>query len=302
MAVIEADGLTKRYGSRTVLDRLSLAVEPGEVFGIVGPNGAGKTTAVELMEGLRRPDAGSVRVLGLDPWTQGAALRQRIGVQLQAAQLPERLKVAEALELYASFYRAPRDWRELLQTWGLAEVRSSAFAKLSGGQRQRLLIALALVGEPEVAFLDELTTGLDPNARRLAWDLVGRVRASGVTVVLVSHFMDEVEQLCDRVALLDGGRLVATGTPGELVERAGIGQRLRFRPLGPLDERSLAGLPGVTQVRRSGQQIEVAGTGGFAQAVAGWLALEHIVVADLRLEGGNLDDAYVAITGRGPAA
>ena len=219
--VIEAEELRKRYGAVAAVDGVSFEVGEREVFGIVGPNGAGKTTTVEILEGLRRPDGGRVRVLGLDPSRDGPRLRQRIGAQLQRAALPDRLKVWEALDLYASFYRRPVPWPELLDRWGLAERRDAAVATLSGGQRQRLQIALALVGRPEVVFLDELTTGLDPQARRDTWELVRAVRDAGATVVLVTHLMEEAERLCDRVAVIDRGRLVALDTPRALVAGAG---------------------------------------------------------------------------------
>jgi len=259
--VVEVTDLKKRYGETVAVDGVSLTVQAGEIVGIVGPNGAGKTTTVEMMEGLRRPDTGQVRVLGLEPRRQGAKLRQRIGVQLQQAALPDRLKVWEALDLYASFYRHPADWRRLLEEWGLDAKRNAAFADLSGGQRQRLFIALSLVGRPEVVFLDELTTGLDPQARRATWELVRQVRAKGATVVLVTHFMEEAELLCDRVAIVDRGRVIALDTPSALVRGLGAGQRLRFRPLGPFDPDSLRSLPGVEQVERDGDQVVVAGDG-----------------------------------------
>ncbi len=297
-AVIEVTGLTKRYGGRAVVDGISFHVDQGEIFGILGPNGAGKTTAVECLEGLRRRDGGEVRILGLDPRTGAHRLHQRIGVQLQETQLPEKLKVREALELYASFYPDPADWRELLSRWGLTDKDGTSFAKLSGGQKQRLFIALALVGNPEVVFLDELTAGLDPGARRATWDLISQVRAQGVTVVLVSHFMDEVEELCDRVAILERGRIAALDTPAGLVDRAGGEYRVRFRPTAPLEEQSLAALPGVVSVTRRGGQVEVSGTGDFASAVTAELARRQVIVADLRIEGRSLDSAYVALTGR----
>jgi ABC-2 type transport system ATP-binding protein len=218
---IEVEELRKRYGGVAAVDGVTFAVAEREVFGIVGPNGAGKTTTVEILEGLRRPDAGRVRVLGLDPGRDGPRLRRRIGAQLQQAALPDRLKVREALDLYASFYPRAVPWRELLERWGLAELGGTAVAGLSGGQRQRLLIALALVGRPEVVFLDELTTGLDPQARRDTWELVRAVRDAGTTVVLVTHLMEEAERLCDRVAVIDRGRLVALDTPRALVAAAG---------------------------------------------------------------------------------
>ncbi len=222
MAVIEVRELRKRYGDTLALDGVSFDVQEGEVFGLLGPNGAGKTTAVEIVEGLRTADSGSVRVLGLDRRAGDAELRERVGVQLQSAQLPDRMRVVEALELYGGFYRDPRPAAELLEQWGLAAKRDAQFRTLSGGQRQRLFLALALVGRPEVVFFDEITTGLDPRARRATWELVRAVRAAGVTVVLVSHQMDEVEELCDRVAILDRGQVVATDTPVALVERAGV--------------------------------------------------------------------------------
>src|SRR5580704_5243628 len=297
-AVIEVTGLTKRYGGQPVVDDISFHVDKGEIFGILGPNGAGKTTAVECMEGLRRQDGGEVRILGLDPRHDRHRLHQGIGVQLQETQLQEKLRVHEALELYASFYPNPADWHELLERWGLAGKADTRFAKLSGGQKQRLFIALALVGNPEVVFLDELTSGLDPGARHATWDLIAQIRDSGVTVVLVSHFMDEVEELCDRVAILERGRIAALDTPAGLVDRAGGEYRVRFRPTAPLDEQSLAALPGVVSVTRRGAQVDISGTGDFASAVTAELARRQVVVADLRIEGRSLDSAYVALTGR----
>jgi ABC-2 type transport system ATP-binding protein len=298
-AVVEVAGLTKRYGGRAVVDGISFRIEAGEIFGILGPNGAGKTTAVECLEGLRQRDGGQVRILGLDPRSDRRRLHRRIGVQLQETQLPDKLKVREALELYASFYPRPADWRALLGRWGLADRAGAAFGKLSGGQKQRLFIALALVGNPEVVFLDELTAGLDPGARRATWELISQVRDGGVTVVLVSHFMDEVEELCDRVAILERGRIAALDTPAGLVDRAGGEYRVRFRPVDPLEEQSLAALPGVVSVTRRGQQVDVTGTGEFASAVTAELARRQVTVAELRIEGRSLDSAYVALTGRG---
>jgi ABC-2 type transport system ATP-binding protein len=302
-AVIEVEGLTKRYKGQAVVDGISFSVSQGEIFGLLGPNGAGKTTAVECIEGLRPRDGGQVRVLGLDPKTQGRRLHQRIGVQLQESQLQDKLRVREALDLYASFYPHPADWRGLLERWGLAGKAGAAFSKLSGGQKQRLFIALALVGNPEVVFLDELTSGLDPGARRATWDLVRQVRDSGVTVVLVSHFMDEVEELCDRVAILEQGRIAALDTPAGVIDLAGGQYHLRFRPAtgldGPvLDAGSLRALPGVRDVAVSGGQVTVTGTGDFASAVTSELARRRIVVADLRIDGRSLDNAYVTLTGR----
>ncbi|MFI8527441.1 ABC transporter ATP-binding protein [Promicromonospora sukumoe] len=300
MAIIEVNGLTKSYGNRVVLDGVSFSVEEGEVFGILGSNGAGKTTTVECVEGLRKPDSGRISVLGLDPREDGRALREMVGVQLQQTQLPPNLKVEEALDLYASFYRAPRDWRELLEEWGLAELRGMRFGKLSGGQKQRLFIAIALVGDPKVAFLDELTTGLDPQARRGTWELVKQVRARGVTTVLVSHFMDEVEELCDRVAVIDGGTVVALDTPAGLVGSAAGDSRMRFSvPAGTEDPTALLrGLPGVVGVQREGDRFTVTGAGDFVTAVTACLARHRIIAADLRIDRRTLEDAFIALTSR----
>ncbi|MEV0197077.1 ABC transporter ATP-binding protein [Nonomuraea sp. NPDC050691] len=221
MAVIEISDLRKTYKGNTALDGVTLTVEPGEIFGIAGPNGAGKTTLVECASGLRRPDGGRLRVLGLDPHRERRELLERIGAQLQEAALPDAIKVGEALRMYASLYRRPAEWRSLMDEWGLSDRRNARFADLSGGWKQRLFIALALVGDPEVVFLDELTTGLDPDARRTTWGLIRAMRERGVTVVLVTHFMDEAEALCDRIAVVDHGRVVAEGAPGALIAEAG---------------------------------------------------------------------------------
>ncbi|GLW06108.1 multidrug ABC transporter ATP-binding protein [Microtetraspora sp. NBRC 13810] len=297
MTVIEVDGLHKRYGERVAVDDVSFDVAAGEIFGILGPNGAGKTTTVECVEGLRRPDRGTVRVLGLDPRADAAKLRPRVGVQLQESRLPDRLKVWEALDLYSSFYPRPVDWRALLDDWGLADRRDAPFGKLSGGQKQRLFVALALIGDPEIVLLDELTTGLDPQARRDTWELVERIRDAGVTVVLVTHFMEEAERLCDRLMVVGAGRVVAVDTPEGLIARAALAPRVRFRCVRPFDERLLRDLPEVTAVRVRGSHVEVAGGGDLLHAVTSALAGNQVTVADLRTEQPTLDDAYVALVG-----
>jgi ABC-2 type transport system ATP-binding protein len=232
---IEITNLRKQYADTVAVADVSFSVEHGEIFGIVGPNGAGKTTTVECIEGLRRPDGGHITVLGLDPAREHdkARLHQRLGVQLQDSELPERLRVGEALRLYSSFYDNPADWHELLDALGLTEHAGKKFGKLSGGQRQRLSIALSLVGRPDVVVLDELTTGLDPQARRDTWALIEGVRARGTTVLLVTHFMEEAERLCDRVAVIDGGRVIALDTPAALAASADTEQRIRFVPRSP---------------------------------------------------------------------
>ena len=298
MAVIEVTHLHKRYGDKTAVDDVSFSVEEGEIFGILGPNGAGKTTTVECIAGLRTPDRGSARVLGLHPQKDRAALRQRLGVQLQESELPDQLKVWEALDLYGSFYDAPADGEQLIRDLGLSEKRTTAFKKLSGGQKQRLSVALALVGNPQVAILDELTTGLDPQARRDTWSLIEQVRDRGVTIVLVTHFMEEAERLCDRLAVIDAGRVVALDTPAGLVAQVNDEQRVRFRPSAPLDEALLTALPEVSAVTRMGPQLVVTGSGNVLHAVTSVLARQQIVAHDLRVEQASLDDAFVELTGR----
>jgi len=216
MAVIEVSDLHKEYGPKVAVDNVSFTVQAGEIFGILGPNGAGKTTTVECVVGLRKPDRGRISVLGLDPQRDHGELRELVGVQLQDSQLPDKLRVHEALDLYASFYRHPADAGGLIERLGLGDRRDTAFAKLSGGQKQRLSVALALIGTPKVAVLDELTTGLDPTARREVWELISEIRDTGVTIVLVTHFMEEAERLCDRVAILRAGQVAAIGTPAAL--------------------------------------------------------------------------------------
>ncbi|WP_433887661.1 ABC transporter ATP-binding protein [Streptomyces sp. CA-111067] len=297
MAVIEVDRLHKRYGDTVAVHDVSFSVEEGEIFGILGPNGAGKTTTVECLSGLRPADGGRVSVLGLDPGRDRDELRQVLGVQLQESGLPEKMEVREALDLFASFYRRPADPAELLDRLGLTDKARCRYKKLSGGQQQRLAIALAMIGGPRVVILDELTTGLDPHARRAAWDLVERIRDDGVTVLLVTHFMEEAERLCDRVALIDSGRVVAVDTPAGLARQAGESQRMRFRPSAPLDEDVLRALPEVTGLSWHGPQIEISGTGDLVGAVTSLLARRHIIAADLRVEQASLDDAFIALTG-----
>ena len=298
MPVIEVDNLVKRYDDVPVVDDVSFTVEKGEIFAILGPNGAGKTTTVESIAGLRQPDAGRISVLGLDPQQDAAELRERLGVQLQESSLPDRIEVWEALDLYSSFYRNPVPWPDLLDQLGLTEKRDTRYAKLSGGQKQRLSIALALVGNPEIAILDELTTGLDPQARRDTWALVEQQRDRGVTIVLVTHFMEEAERLADRVALIDSGKVVALDTPAGLVSRADDEQRIRFRPSAPVDESELAALPDVTGVTKVGEQLLVTGVDNVLHSVTAYLARNQVIAYELRVEQVTLDDAFVALTGK----
>ncbi|SFB14371.1 ABC-2 type transport system ATP-binding protein [Amycolatopsis marina] len=302
MAVIEIEGLRKSYGGSAAVDGLSFTVEEGEIFGIVGPNGAGKTTTVECIEGIRVPNAGRVSVLGLDPHRDRARLRRLVGVQLQHGALPGQLRVGEALALYRSFYRDSADPERLLADLGLADKRRTAFDDLSGGQAQRLSIALALIGKPRIAVLDELTTGLDPQARRDTWQLIEEIRDTGVTVLLVTHFMEEAQRLCDRIAIIDHGRLVALDTPDGLIARAGLPRRVRFRAAGGFDDSLLASLPEVTTVATERGETEVTGTGDLLQAVSSALVHHGIAATETRLETTSLDDAFLALTGRGLSA
>ncbi len=294
--VVSVANLRVRYGGLIAVDDVSLSIRRGEIFGILGPNGAGKTTTVECMAGLRRPDAGTISVLGLDVRTDRRELRERVGIQLQAAELPDKLRVGEALQLFASFYRDPADPQQLLALLGLSGKRQARFSQLSGGQRQRLSIALALVGRPELAVLDELTTGLDPQARRDTWALIEGVRDQGVTIVLVTHFMEEAERLCDRIALLNHGRIVAIDTPAGLAAGGGARQRVGFVPSRPLEERLLRDLDEVDDLTRHGERITVLGGGDLVAAVMAALVRAGVVPLDTRVEQSTLDDAFVALT------
>lgn len=298
MTALDVRNLHKRYGHHVAVDDVSFTVEEGEIFGIIGPNGAGKTTTVESIAGLRTPDSGSISVLGLDPIKDRAQVRERLGVQLQESSFQDAVTVAEALELYSSFYRDPADWRELIELLGLSDKRNTQYKALSGGQKQRLSIALALVGGPKVAILDELTTGLDPQARRETWNLIERVRDTGVTVLLVTHFMDEAERLSDRIGIIDGGRVAAVDTPAGLIAQASALQQVRFRVRQPLDKSALTDLPGVTDVEITEGRWLVTGCGQLLSSVAGALARAEVVAEDLRVDQRNLDDAFVALTGR----
>jgi len=297
-AVIDVQNIHKSYGGTVAVHDVSFTVQAGEIFGILGPNGAGKTTTVESIAGLRTPDRGRISVLGLDPRRDADELRQLVGVQLQESQLPDKLRVGEALELYSSFYREPASWPDLMEGLGLADNRDTKFGKLSGGQRQRLSVALALVGNPQIAVLDELTTGLDPQARRDTWALIANIRARGTTVLLVTHFMEEAERLCDRVAVIDAGRIVAIDSPAALATAVDAEQRISFRPSRPLDDQLLTRLPDVTDVRRQGETVLITGNGNMLNAVTSVLARNGIVARQLRVEQASLEDAFVALTGR----
>jgi ABC-2 type transport system ATP-binding protein len=296
--VIRVEGLRKSYGPTVAVDGVSFSVGRGEIFGVVGPNGAGKTTAVECLAGLRTPDAGTVEVLGMDPQRDGRRLRERVGVQLQQAALPDDIKVWEALDLYASFYERAADWKPLLERWGLEEKRNARFENLSGGQKQRLFIALALVGEPELVVLDELTAGLDPQARRMTWELVREVRDRGMTVVLVTHFMDEAERLCNRVAIIDGGRVVALDSPEALVGGLRTEASVRFGGLNGFDPAPLRTLPGVSRVAREDREVVVYGEGALLARVAVELDRHGVTPTEVSVDRPTLEDVFIEKTSR----
>ncbi len=299
--VIAVEALVKSYGSVRAVDGISFGVDDGEIFGVVGPNGAGKTTTIECLEGLRSPDGGRVRVLGLDPRLEGKVLRERIGAQLQESALPARLRVGEAMRLFASFYTQPLEPESILEGLGLADRKNVPYANLSGGQKQRLAIALALVGDPQLIFFDELTSGLDPQARHATWDLVRDVRAKGKTVFLTTHYMEEAERLCDHVMIIDAGRIVALDTPAALIRGLGTEQRIAFSADGVADEvlAALRAIPGVGRVEWSGGHAVVYGQSDRVLVqILGALETAHVSFHDLQTEQPNLEDVFLALTGR----
>jgi len=300
--IVQVEGLRKTYGETVAVANVSFEVYAGEIFGMVGPNGAGKTTTIECLEGLRKPDQGTIRVLGVDPQRESHILRERTGTQLQQSNLPDRMKVWEALDLYSAFYPNPVAWKELLVQLGLEEKRNAPFAKLSGGQKQRLFIALALLPDPQLVFLDELTTGLDPQARHAIWDLVRNVRAQGKTVFLTTHFMEEAERLCDRVAVLDHGRIVALDTPAALIHGLEAEERVIFVLDGGLSPALEKALTGMGQLEVRGTQVTIHGKNGRAvpivSEVVSLLTGQGVAFRDLRTEQPNLEDVFLSLTGR----
>jgi ABC-2 type transport system ATP-binding protein len=293
--VVSVHGLVKRYGTTEVVRGVSFGVHRGELFGLLGTNGAGKTTTVEILQGLRQSDGGTVRVLGLDPAVAGDRLRRRIGAQLQNAALPDRMRVGEALRLFAALHPTPRPTAELIDEWQLGELLRRPYGALSGGERQRLFVALALVGRPEIVFLDELTQNLDPLARRHTWDVIRHVRDAGTTVVLVTHDVEEAERLCDRIVVMDLGQVVADGTPAAIVEELGGAATVRFTDA-DLDARTLRDVPGVGTVRRHGPEVQVDGTGPLLAHVGAHLVALGRPPLDLRVQRPTLEDRFVALT------
>ncbi|GAA1741509.1 ABC transporter ATP-binding protein [Aeromicrobium alkaliterrae] len=293
--MIEVRGLRKTYGSTVAVDRVDLEVAEGEVLGVLGPNGAGKSTTVECIAGLTSPDAGTVRVAGLDPIADRDAARRLVGVQLQEAGLQAKLTVREALRLFASFHEHPRDGIELAERLGLGERLDHRYAALSGGQKQRIAIALSLVGRPRVALLDELSTGLDPESRRQVWDLVEEIRHDGTTIVLVTHLMEEAHRLCDRLALIDRGQVAAVDTPAGLIGRSAAPTVMTFDPVRPVSVEALARLDGVADVSERGGRVQVVGTDDAVLLVLDHLGRSGVRPTRLRVSETSLDDAYLAL-------
>jgi ABC-2 type transport system ATP-binding protein len=298
-SVIQVSKVRKTYGSMVAVDEVSFEVEDGEIFGLIGPNGAGKTTTMECIEGLRKPDRGTIAVLGLDPVRDVYKLQDRIGVQLQEAQLQKRIKVWEAVDLWASLYKKKAsDGERLLEQLGLVEKRNAWFMTLSGGQKQRLFIALALINDPEVVFLDELTTGLDPQSRRAIWDLVRGIRERGKTVFLTTHLMEEAERLCDRVAIIEHGRIVDVGTPKALVQRHCPEGAVVLATDYPNAEEHFRRIPGVAGVICGDAEITIRGRGDLVTEVIHCLSENQIRVSDFRTVLPNLEDVFLKVTGR----
>jgi len=297
---LEVEGLRKHYGATRAVDGLDLLVEEGEIFGILGPNGSGKTTTVECSYGLRAADSGRIRLFGLDPRSDTAELRTLIGAQLQDSALPDRIRVWEALRLFAALARQPVDVAVVLEQWGLTHKRNASYASLSGGQKQRLHVALALVTRPRLVFLDEMTTGLDPNARREVWELVEQVRREGTTVVLVTHFMDEVQRLCDRLAVMAKGRVVAQGTPARLVRDHGGGTRVSLAVPAGTSLPDIGLVRGVDAVTMADGRVEVLGSGPFLVGLGHALATAGLDDVELTVSQPSLEDAYVRLVSEEP--
>lgn len=297
--VVSCAAVSRNFGSFTALEDVSFEVREGEVFGVVGPNGAGKTTLLNCMEGLDRPSSGRVEVLGFDPVRDQHSLAQQIGVQLQSAALPPRLTVQDALELYSAFYERPRPWRELLTDLGIQDKANARVDRLSGGERQRVFVALALINRPRLAFLDELTTALDPQSRRNMWDTVEHVRDGGATVVLTTHYMEEAERLCDRVAIIDHGRLIALDTVTSLIQQhAGDTTAKLILSASPSAEFDLTGVPGVTSARTEGRELTIRGAADGLQGVLAALTAHRITVTSMSTTTPGLEDVFLALTGR----
>lgn len=298
-AIVEVKNLCKSYRKIKAVDDISFKIYKGEIFGLVGPNGAGKTTAIECIEGLRKPDSGSLKVMDLNPTTNGRTLRNSIGIQLQESQLPARLKVWEAISLFSSFYKKNIESTPLLKELGLEEKKSSYFDKLSGGQKQRLFIALALLNDPDLIFLDELTTGLDPQARRATWNLITDIRKRGKTIFLTTHFMEEAEKLCDRVAIMDHGKIMALDTPQNLIRNISMETRLIFNITGSFELDTLKTIESISKYEKSGDNIIIYGHDKkMVKDTVNFLVNNNIDFHDLKTEQATLEDVFLTLTGK----
>jgi ABC-2 type transport system ATP-binding protein len=297
-SIISVSNLTKTYNHTRALEDVSFSVKRGEIFGILGPNGAGKTTTVECLSGLRQPDSGTIKIMGFNPSVDRQALHAIVGVQLQTSMLQNKLRVGEILDLYQSFYYQPASGRELAAGLGLEEKLTAYYKTLSGGQKQRLSVALALIGKPKVALLDEMTTGLDPQARRNCWELIEHVRDQGTTIILVTHFMEEAERLCDRVALIDNGTIIAVDSPRGLAEQVAGGKRISFIASKPFEDSLLTKLPEVKALEHHAKRIDILGSGELVNVIILTLAKANIDASDVQMETANLEDAFVKLTGR----
>jgi len=298
-SVIHIKNLHKYYGNTKAVDDISFEVRRGEIFGLVGPNGAGKTTTIECIEGLRKPDSGNLKVLGLNPSGNSRLLKKSIGIQMQESELPDRIKVWEAIDLFSSFYNKTIKHDSLLKELGINDKKGAYFGRLSGGQKQRLFIALSLINDPELVFLDELTTGLDPQARRTAWELIKSINKKGKTIFLTTHYMEEAEKLCDRVGVIDHGKLVALDTPQKLISKIKAENRLIFSVAGTLDINKLKGMKSISNLEEVGGKITVYGHDKrMVKDVVNFLVNNDIDFYDLRTEQATLEDTFLALTGK----
>ncbi len=297
--VVSVHDLRKTYGNVKAVDGVTFSVIKGEIFGIVGPNGAGKTTTMDCIVGMKKSDSGTLNVLGLDPIKHGLKLRQRLGIQQQESELPDRIRVRETMELFSSFYSKTLEWRDILDHLALLDKSEAYFSDLSGGQKRRLFVALALIGDPEILFLDELTSGLDPQARRIIWKLVTKLRDEGRTIFLSTHYMDEAERLCDRVAIIDQGKIIALDTPDRLISSLGFGIRVIFKASGEFSESTLNEISGILSVERDGDRIMcmIRDSGVVLEIVKKLVSLDT-ALDDFRTERTTLEDVFLAVTGK----
>jgi ABC-2 type transport system ATP-binding protein len=297
--IVQVENLYKSYGRIKAVDNVSFKVDRGEIFGLVGPNGAGKTTTIECIEGLRKSDSGKINVLSLNPVASGRSLRDSIGIQLQESELPGRIKVWEAIDLFSSFYSKTIKYDSLLKDLGLGDKKGAYFSKLSGGQKQRLFIALSLINDPELVFLDELTTGLDPQARRATWELITSINKKGKTIFLTTHYMEEAERLCNRIAIMDNGKIIALDTPQNLIRDIKIENKLIFSVAGDFNLDKLNNIKSTSRYEKSGEKITVFGRDNkMVRDTVDFLVRNNIDFYDLRTEQATLEDVFLTLTGK----